>query len=75
MNFREARSEEAPTLTAIAFASKASWSYSPASMNSWRETLRITPDYIAANLLFVAEIDAEVAGFIEIGRASCRERV
>ncbi|MBI3714900.1 MAG: GNAT family N-acetyltransferase [Betaproteobacteria bacterium] len=33
-------------------------------MNSWRETLRIAPEYIAANLLFVAEIDVEAAGFI-----------
>ena len=64
MNFREARIEEAATLTAIAFASKASWPYSPAAMNVWRDTLRITPEYIGANLLCVAEVEGQAVGFI-----------
>lgn len=64
MNFREARADEAATLTAIAIASKTSGPYPPAVLHEWRDLLRISPEYVTANVLFVAETDRQLTGFI-----------
>lgn len=63
MQIRRARAEEAPTLGTIAQQAKASWPYSKAQLQAWRDDLTISSAFIAASWTFVAEIDGRIAGF------------
>ncbi len=62
MKIRRAKSEEAALLTQIAHAAKRHWGYPEEWIQRWRDDLTITPEFIAANEVFVAEIDGEIAG-------------
>ena len=64
MQLLRAVPEDAPHLTAIAFAAKRHWGYPETWIQHWRDALTITPDYIAANPTFVvADERGETLGF------------
>jgi GNAT superfamily N-acetyltransferase len=60
---RAAYDNEATELSAVAYESKAYWAYSASQLAAWRDDLTISPDTIASSLVYVAEIDATIAGF------------
>lgn len=68
VTIRPAQPDEAPALSAIAVQAKSHWGYTTAQMARWQpEFLTITPDYIAANQVWVAVVDAAaLAGFAAI---------
>ena len=51
------------TLTDIAHAAKRHWGYPERWIEHWRDTLTITPDFIADNEVFVARVEDEIVGF------------
>lgn len=53
----------APALSAIAWAAKAHWGYPTHWMEQWRAQLTITPEFIAANETFLAELNGQIIGF------------
>ena len=55
--------DDAPALTAIAFAAKRHWRYPETWIQQWRASLTITPELIAASPTFVAHDAGELAGF------------
>ena len=59
---RRAAQADAGTLTAIARAAKATWAYPAAWLESWRGELALTAEYIAAHLVFAADIDDATVG-------------
>jgi GNAT superfamily N-acetyltransferase len=63
MQVRAASPEEAARLTEIAFAAKRHWGYPENWMQSWREILTVTPEFIASHETFSAVIDAQPVGF------------
>lgn len=66
MHIRPANSEDAPILAAIATAAKASWGYSPAQLEAWRDELSPTAASILTLPTFVAQIADEAAGFCQL---------
>jgi len=58
-----AKPSEAATLSAIAWAAKASWNYPSDWMEQWREQLTITPTFIAENQAFGAIINRQTVAF------------
>lgn len=52
---RPAMCADAPRLTALAEAAKASWGYPAAWLEVWRNALTITPSYIGTHTVVVAE--------------------
>jgi len=69
---RAAKIGEAPALSQLAMASKASWGYPAEQMTGWWDPLTITPASIVANPTFVAETGTqgnEIAGFYQLGPA------
>src|SRR5688572_12792911 len=60
---RRALVSEADTLTRLALASKRHWGYPENWISHWKDALTITPEYIAANQVFVAEDDESIIGF------------
>jgi N-acetylglutamate synthase-like GNAT family acetyltransferase len=62
IQIRRASSSEANLLTQIAHEAKRHWGYPETWIEHWKDDLTITPDFITANEVFVAEIDREVAG-------------
>jgi GNAT superfamily N-acetyltransferase len=58
-----ANPSDAETLSAIAWAAKAHWGYPPHWMEQWRAQLTITPELIAANETFMAEMNGQIVGF------------
>lgn len=63
MIIRPALVADAAELTRIAQAAKRHWGYPEHWLQHWRDDLTITPDYVAANRVFVAEGDAALLGF------------
>lgn len=63
ITIRAALESEAPVLSAIAVESKAYWPYSASQIEAWRDDLTILPGTIYRAMVYVAEIDAEIAGF------------
>jgi GNAT superfamily N-acetyltransferase len=59
---RRGEPAEAARLTEIARAAKAHWGYPAAWRAAWEGDLTLTPEYVAANRVFVAERDALVVG-------------
>jgi GNAT superfamily N-acetyltransferase len=59
---RRGEPAEAARLTEIARAAKAHWGYPAAWLAAWEGDLTLTPEYVAANRVFVAERDALVVG-------------
>ena len=66
VNIRPAKPEEANALTALAFESKASWSYSPKQLEKWRGGLTISPVMMFADYVYVAEIDKKIIGYFKL---------
>ena len=62
IGIRAAYESEASELSAIAYESKAYWAYSASQLAAWRDDLTISPDTISSSLVYVAEIDAAIAG-------------
>src|SRR5215510_14015032 len=62
VQIRRARPDEAWALTSIAFAAKRHWDYPEKWIQLWTTELTITPEFIAANEVFVAMLDDQIAG-------------
>jgi GNAT superfamily N-acetyltransferase len=71
VTLRAALPHEAPALSAMAVQAKRHWGYTTTQIARWQpEFLTITPDYIAANQVWVAVADAAaLAGFAAIRQA------
>ena len=67
---RRARPGEAPTLSAIAFESKAHWRYSRAQLAAWRDDLAVAADTISSCHAYVADVDARPVGFFVLTPSS-----
>ncbi|MFZ0063804.1 MAG: GNAT family N-acetyltransferase [Pyrinomonadaceae bacterium] len=63
MNIRAATSQEAAELTRIAHEAKRHWGYPEHWLQRWDTDLTITPEFIAANHVFVAEDGDRLSGF------------
>ncbi|MEP6913854.1 MAG: GNAT family N-acetyltransferase, partial [bacterium] len=63
MQIRKAATADAVTLTAIAHDAKRHWGYPEHWLRHWQDDLTISPDFVAANEVYVAELDGEVLGF------------
>jgi len=63
LRIRKALTEDAATLTTIAHDAKRHWGYPEHWIKHWHEDLTISPDFVAANQVYVAERDNELLGF------------
>ena len=63
MRIRKASTEDAATLTRLAHDAKRHWGYPEHWINHWQDDLTISPDFVAANQVYVAEREGEVLGF------------
>lgn len=63
MKIRKAEPEDAQTLTRIAHDAKRHWGYPEHWIKHWQDDLTISPDFIAANQVYVAESDGNLLGF------------
>jgi ribosomal protein S18 acetylase RimI-like enzyme len=59
---RPARAEDAPRLSSLAFAAKASWGYPAEWLEQWRPDLTLTPEYLDAHRAWVAEREGAILG-------------
>jgi ribosomal protein S18 acetylase RimI-like enzyme len=59
---RPARAVDAPRLSGLAFAAKASWGYPPEWLEQWRSDLTVTPEYLDVHRAWVAEREGAIAG-------------
>jgi GNAT superfamily N-acetyltransferase len=60
---RRALAGDAERLTQIACAAKAHWGYPEAWLTAWKPILRITPEYVGHQLVYVGMFDDEMIGF------------
>jgi hypothetical protein len=58
-----AQSDDAPTLSSIAWAATAHWGYPSHWMEQWCDQLTITPEFVAANETFAAIIAGQMIAF------------
>jgi predicted N-acetyltransferase YhbS len=65
---RRARPSEADELTQLARGAKASWGYPADWLDSWREELTITADYVMRHQVFVADTGDGLAGVAALER-------
>ena len=65
-HIRRADPTEAKTLTQIAHEAKRYWGYPENWIEHWKDDLTVTPEFIAANEVYLAISDDEVAGFYAI---------
>ena len=63
VNIRKAIPEDAATLTRIAHDAKRHWGYPENWIKHWQDDLTISPEFVAVNLVYVAESESEVLGF------------
>ncbi len=63
MQIVRAKPEDADVLTEIAHAAKRHWGYPERWIESWRDTLIIRAEFIAANVAYCAMEDARAVGF------------
>lgn len=63
MQIVRAKPEDAVALTQIAHAAKRHWGYPERWIESWRDILTITPEFIAANVTYSAMEDGRTIGF------------
>jgi len=73
MHIRKAQPAESDALSAIAYASKAHWGYTPAVLDSWRADLTVSADSIARHPTFACEVRGELSGFYQLilGEGEC----
>ena len=62
MNIRRASPDEAAILTEIAHAAKRHWGYPESWIESWKDDLTITPEFISSCEVYVAVVEGEIAG-------------
>jgi GNAT superfamily N-acetyltransferase len=60
---RPAKKDEAAQLSEIAHDAKRHWGYPEHWIKHWQDDLTITPDYVTANLVYLAEGEGVVLGF------------
>ena len=63
MRIRAALAEEAAALTKIAHDAKQHWGYPEHWLKHWQDDLTISPDFVAANQVYVAEREGDLLGF------------
>jgi GNAT superfamily N-acetyltransferase len=63
MQIVRAKPQDAEALTEIAYAAKRHWGYPERWIESWRDTLTIRAEFIAANVTYSATEDARAVGF------------
>ena len=63
LRIRKALTEDAATLTTIAHDAKRHWGYPEHWIKHWQDDLTVSPDFVAANQVYVAESDNELLGF------------
>ena len=63
MQIVRAQPEDAEALTKIAYAAKRHWGYPERWIESWRDTLTIRAEFIAANVAWCAIEDSRAVGF------------
>jgi GNAT superfamily N-acetyltransferase len=63
MQIRKATTDEAAALTTIAHDAKRHRGYPDHWINHWQDDLTISPDFVAANPVYVAESDGKLLGF------------
>ena len=63
---RSARPDESAALTELARAAKASHGYPPEWLRQWEPELQLTPDYLGAHRVFVAERRHVVTGVVAL---------
>jgi N-acetylglutamate synthase-like GNAT family acetyltransferase len=66
LSIREARPDEAATLSALALRSKGHWGYDADFLEACRNDLTLNPEEIAESATFVCEGSAGVLGFSRI---------
>jgi ribosomal protein S18 acetylase RimI-like enzyme len=72
MQIVPAKPDDAATLTAIAFAAKRHWGYPERWIESWRDLLTVSPEFIAKHEAYAAITDGRIAGFYVLGRKGDR---
>jgi N-acetylglutamate synthase-like GNAT family acetyltransferase len=63
VNIRKATTADAPALTRIAHDAKRHWGYPEHWLEHWQDDLTISPDFVAANQVYVAESEGDLLGF------------
>jgi GNAT superfamily N-acetyltransferase len=63
MQIIPAKPQDADALTEIAYAAKRHWGYPERWIESWRDTLTIRAEFIAANVTYSAIEDGRAVGF------------
>jgi GNAT superfamily N-acetyltransferase len=63
LKIRKASSDEASRLTAIAHDAKRHWGYPEHWIKHWQDDLTISPEFVVANQVYVAEREGELLGF------------
>jgi N-acetylglutamate synthase-like GNAT family acetyltransferase len=63
LKIRKASTEDHPVLTRLAHDAKRHWGYPDHWIKHWKDALTITPEYIQANQVFVAEEGERILGF------------
>ena len=66
VHIRAVGPEEEAALAAIAWAAKASWGYSAAQLEVWREELLPSIESVRTQPTFVAELNGQLAGFYQL---------
>ncbi len=61
-HFRRAKPGDAPALSALARCAKAHWGYPDEWLASWSAELTLTPEYLTAQQVLVAELDGQIVG-------------
>jgi GNAT superfamily N-acetyltransferase len=72
MQILPAKPEDAARLSEIAFAAKRHWGYPDHWMESWRDILTLTPEFIASHETFSAVVDGQSVGFYALGQKDGR---
>lgn len=72
MQIIRAGPEDAAALTAIAFAAKRHWGYPERWIESWRELLTVSPEFIVGHETYAAIADKRVIGFYALGQKGNR---
>jgi N-acetylglutamate synthase-like GNAT family acetyltransferase len=63
LKIRKATTEDAAPLTTIAHDAKRHWGYPEHWIKHWQDDLTISPDFVAANHVYVAESEGDLLGF------------
>jgi N-acetylglutamate synthase-like GNAT family acetyltransferase len=67
-----AKTDDASTLTEVAFAAKRHWGYPEQWIESWRDLLTIRPEFIASHETHEAIVDNRIVGFYALERKERR---